>query len=93
MTITTQTYLGLLGADMIRRIEHAQDAAQLMAVLGHWHMALQDSKHGSRFAAPYLAQIKQSLAEEIPADPQQQSTANREMAAAKPLRAQLANLA
>lgn len=61
MTTTTQTYLGLLGAGVIQRIERAQDASQLMAVVGHWHMALHDSKQGTRFAAPYLEQVRQSL--------------------------------
>lgn len=61
MTTTAHTYLGLLGAGVIQRIERAQDATQLMAVVGHWHMALHDSKQGTRFAAPYLEQVMQSL--------------------------------
>lgn len=61
MTTTAQTYLGLLGSDVIQRIERAKDAAQLMSVVGHWHMALHDSKQGGRFAAPYLEQVKTSL--------------------------------
>lgn len=61
MTTTAHTYLGLLGAGVIQRIERAQDAAQLMSVVGHWHMALHDSKQGTRFAAPYLEQVTQSL--------------------------------
>ena len=63
MVTTTQTYLGLLGADVIKRIERAKNAEQLMAVVGHWHMALHDSRQGSRFAAPYLEQVKTSLSE------------------------------
>jgi hypothetical protein len=61
MTTTTQTYLGLLGANVIQRIERAKDATQLMSVLGHWHMALRDSKQGGRFAGPYLDQVRKSL--------------------------------
>lgn len=63
MVTTSQTYLGLLGADVIKRIERAKNAEQLMAVVGHWHMALHGSRQGSRFAAPYLEQVKTSLSE------------------------------
>jgi hypothetical protein len=62
MATTAHTYLGLLSADVIRRIEHSRNAEQLMSVVGHWHMALRDSKHGKRFAEPYLEQVKTSLA-------------------------------
>ncbi len=61
MTITTQTYMGLLGADLIQRIERARDAGQLLAVVGHWHMALHASKQGGRFAQPYLEQVRKAL--------------------------------
>ncbi|MDE2428414.1 MAG: hypothetical protein KGM99_06775 [Burkholderiales bacterium] len=61
MTVTAQTYLGLLAADVIRRIELAKDARQLMGVLGHWHMALRDSKQGHRFASVYMEQISAAL--------------------------------
>ena len=61
MTTTAHTYLGLLSANLIRRIEHAKDAPQLIAMLGQWHMALCDSKHGKRFAASYLDQISAIL--------------------------------
>jgi hypothetical protein len=61
MTTTAQTYLGLLAADLIRRIEHSKDAAQLQTVLGQWHMALRDSKHGHKFATIYLEQISATL--------------------------------
>ncbi|OGB27442.1 MAG: hypothetical protein A3I66_06015 [Burkholderiales bacterium RIFCSPLOWO2_02_FULL_57_36] len=61
MTTTATTYLGLLGADVIHRIERAKGAAQLMIVVGHWHMALQESKQGNRFAAPYLEQVTAAL--------------------------------
>lgn len=61
MTTTSQTYLGLLGADVIQRIERAKSADQLLSVLGYWHMALQDSREGHRFAAPYLEQVRNAL--------------------------------
>jgi hypothetical protein len=61
MTTTAQTYLGLLSAQLIQRIEQAKTAAQLMAVAGHWNMALRDSQQGKRFAGPYLEQVKSAL--------------------------------
>lgn len=61
MTTTAHTYLGLLSANLIRRIEHTKDAQELIAMLGQWHMALCDSKHGKRFAATYLDQISATL--------------------------------
>ena len=61
MNATAQTCLGLLSADVVRRVESAKDAAQLNAVLGHWHMALRDSRQGPRFAAAYVEQIGAAL--------------------------------
>ncbi|RJG01931.1 hypothetical protein [Noviherbaspirillum sedimenti] len=61
MTTTAQTYLGLLSAPVIQRIEKAGTPAQLMAVAGHWNMALRDSPQGKRFASPYLDQVKSAL--------------------------------
>ena len=61
MSITAHTYLGLLSAEVIHRIERAKDKAQLMMVVGHWHMALRESKEGKRFAGPYLEQVKVTL--------------------------------
>lgn len=61
MTTTATTYLGLLSADVIHRIERAKGAEQLMTVVGHWHMALRESKQGNRFAGPYLEQVTHAL--------------------------------
>jgi hypothetical protein len=61
MTITAQTYLGLLGADVIRHVELASDSTELLAAAGHWHMALHASRQGKRFATPYLEQVKNAL--------------------------------
>lgn len=61
MTTTAHTYMGLLSADLIRRIERAKEAPQLMAILGEWFVALRESKHGQRFASAYMEQILASL--------------------------------
>lgn len=62
MTTTATTYLGLLSAHVIRRIESADSATQLMAAAGPWHMALSESKEGKRFAGAYLKQVTAALA-------------------------------
>lgn len=61
MATTAHTYLGLLSAEVIQRIERARDGAQLMGVVGHWHMALCDSKQGARCAGPALEKVKRAL--------------------------------
>ncbi len=61
MNAKTHAYLGLMGTDVVRRVEHANDAVQLMSVLGHWHMALRESKNGKLHAAGYLEQVKASF--------------------------------
>jgi hypothetical protein len=66
MTTTAHTYLGLLSADLIRRIERAKDAPQLMAILGQWYIALRDSKNGKRFASAYMEQTLTTLRGEHP---------------------------
>jgi hypothetical protein len=58
-----ETYLGLMAADLVRRIERAADAAALLGLLGHWHMALQESKHGKLVALQLLEQLRADLAE------------------------------
>lgn len=61
MTVTAQTYLGLLGAEVIRQIEGANGPEELMTAVAQWHMALLESRHGRRFAAPYLEQVRRAL--------------------------------
>lgn len=58
LSVTARNYLGLLSVDIERRIDDAQDAAQLLSVLGQWHMALRQSKHGGAYAGQYLALIE-----------------------------------
>lgn len=61
LTATAETYLGLLSAEVVRKVQAAADEEQLLRALGHWHMAMQASKHGRDAAATCLAQIKASL--------------------------------
>ena len=57
-----ETYLGVMGADVIARVRQAGDDAQLLRVLGHWYMAMQDSKHGKDAARTLLERSKLQLA-------------------------------
>jgi hypothetical protein len=67
MVETAETCLGLLAAEVVRRIDSATDEAALLAVVGHWHMALQDSKRGREAALAHVERIKQSLSGCVPA--------------------------
>ena len=58
MTESAEAYLGLMAADLVRRIQKAGDEAQLQSVLGHWHMAMRESKYGRAVAGERLAQIR-----------------------------------
>lgn len=59
---TAETYLGLLSADVVRKVQAAADEEQLLRALGQWHMAMQASRQGRTVAHTYLDQIKASLA-------------------------------
>ncbi|WP_076592141.1 hypothetical protein [Herminiimonas arsenitoxidans] len=61
MTSTATTYLGLMAAELIHRIERTKEASGLMSIVGQWHMALRESKHGNRFAGAYLDQVTNAL--------------------------------
>lgn len=61
MRRSAEKYLGLLAADIVRRIDQANDEPQLQAVLGLWHMALRDSKYGKDVASDLLEQTKDML--------------------------------
>ena len=58
MTESAEACLGLMAADLVRRIDRAADEAQLQSVLGHWHMAMRESKYGREVAGARLAEIK-----------------------------------
>ncbi|NRR33685.1 hypothetical protein HSX11_26250 [Oxalobacteraceae bacterium] len=64
MVESAEAYLGLMAADLVRRIRLAGDEAQLQSVLGHWHMAMCESKYGRAVAGEQLAQIKARFAHE-----------------------------
>lgn len=67
MVAIAESCLGLLAAEVVRRIDGAADEAALLAVVGHWHMALQASKHGREAALAHVERIRESLAGFAPA--------------------------
>lgn len=60
LTHSAETYLGLMAVEVVRRVEQACDEAQL-SVLGHWHMAMRESKYGKGVASMHLEQINASF--------------------------------
>lgn len=58
---SAQTCLGPIASDLVRQIEAAADEHQLQRAIGHWHMAMRDSKFGRDVADSHLEQIKASL--------------------------------
>jgi hypothetical protein len=61
MTRSAETYLGVMASEVVRRVEQASDETQLLSVLGHWHMAMRESKYGRDVAGVHLEQIKASF--------------------------------
>jgi hypothetical protein len=59
-----ERYLGVMASDVILRVRQAADARTLLRMLGHWHMAMQDSKHGKVAAAALLEKTKAALQQE-----------------------------
>lgn len=61
MVQTAQTHLGLLAEEVVGRIERTNDANQLRAVVGYWHMALRDAKDGRATAGAHLEHVRAGL--------------------------------
>lgn len=63
MAKTAEACLGLMAAEVVRRIEQAGDQRELLGVVGHWHMALQASRRGREIALEHVERVRTSLAE------------------------------
>lgn len=59
-------HLGILGRDIVQKIESARCAHSLAGITGQWAMALCASKGAARYAQLYLEQLKLILFEEEP---------------------------
>lgn len=64
MLETATIHLGILGRDIIQKIESADCAHSLACLAGQWTMALCASKTAARYAQLYLEQLKLILFEE-----------------------------
>lgn len=62
MVSAARKHLGLMAADLVRRIEHAKDESQLAGVIGLWHVSLRESKTGKPCAEGLLAEARALLA-------------------------------
>lgn len=62
MAGAARKHLGLLAADLIRRIEQAKDESQLAGVIGLWHVSITKSKTGKPCAEGLLAEARALLA-------------------------------
>ncbi|KQZ28080.1 hypothetical protein ASD58_11585 [Duganella sp. Root1480D1] len=62
MVAAARKHLGLMAADLVRRIEHAKDENQLAGVVGLWHVSLRESKTGKPCAEGLLAEARALLA-------------------------------
>lgn len=61
MLTSSNTHLGLMGTEIIARIQRCHSADQLMAAAAFWHMAFRESKTGKQFATIFLDQVKFEL--------------------------------
>jgi len=61
-----EAHLGVMASDVILRVRQATDARTLLRVLGHWHMAMQESRHGKVAVAALLQKTKAALQQETP---------------------------
>ncbi|MGV3741459.1 MAG: hypothetical protein ACO1NO_04025 [Burkholderiaceae bacterium] len=59
-------HLGILGRDIVQKIDSARCAHSLAGITGQWAMALCASKGAARYAQLYLEQLKLILFEEEP---------------------------
>lgn len=61
MLDSTRQYLGLMGADIQRRIETANDAETLKGCVVRWSLAMRESRQGSAVAGMFLDQVRAVL--------------------------------
>ncbi|MEO7494470.1 MAG: hypothetical protein ABIT83_08570 [Massilia sp.] len=59
MVRSAEAYLGVMAGDVVRRVDKAANEAELKSVLGHWHMAMRESKYGREVAGLHLEEIRE----------------------------------
>ena len=61
MNTTANTYLGLMGTEIINRIQRCHTSEQVLGAAAYWHMALRESKIGTAVATDLLDDVKKML--------------------------------
>lgn len=59
---STRSHLGLLGGDLIRKVQAARSLEQLKGCIAQWNMALRDSRLGRAVADQYLSEVQLAMA-------------------------------
>lgn len=59
---STRSHLGLLGGDLIRKVQAARSLEQLKGCIAQWNMALRDSRLGRAVADQYLCEVQLVMA-------------------------------
>ncbi len=57
MIESTRSYVGILGSDIIRRIDAAQSLVQIKGCIAQWNMALRESRGGKQVADQHLREV------------------------------------
>lgn len=57
MTESTRNHIGLLGGDILRRVDTAHSLIQLKGCIAQWHLALRDSRGGKPVADQHLREV------------------------------------
>ena len=57
MIESTNSYIGILGGDIIRKVDRAQSLIPLKGCIAQWNMALRDSRGGKLVADQYLREV------------------------------------
>ena len=58
---STDEYLGLLGADIKRRVEASNDFKSIISCIARWNLAMRESKLAKPVASYYLKQVQAIL--------------------------------
>lgn len=61
MLSSAKEYLGLMGADLIRSLEAADDERSVRACASRWHLAMRESRRGKDAAGSLFAVVRQVL--------------------------------
>lgn len=61
MIETTRTYVGIMGEELIRKIDAANNLTQIKKCIAQWNMAMRDSFKGKQAANQHLLEVNLAL--------------------------------